>query len=122
MADTTNRLAGIATVTVDGVNYLLSGEFTYRPSTVTRESLKGQDTVHGYKEMPETGKIGATFRDASNMSVAAFNAMTNVTFVGQLANGKVIIGRNMWTVESQEVKTEDGTFEVSFEGPSVTEN
>jgi len=122
MADNTNRLAGIATVTVDGVNYLLSGDFTYRPSTVNRETLKGQDTVHGYKEMPESGKIGATFRDASNMSVAAFNAMTNATVVAQLANGKVIIGRNMWTVETQEVKTEDGTFEVSFEGPSVTEN
>jgi Phage tail tube protein. len=115
-------LAGIATVTVDGVNYLLSGDFTYRPSTVTRETLKGQDTVHGYKEMPESGMISGTFRDASNMSVATFNAMTNVTVVCQLANGKIIIGRNMWTVETQEVKTEDGTFEVKWESQSVTEN
>ncbi len=38
-----------------------------------------------------------------------------------LANGKTIIGSNMWCVNAQEVKTTDGTFEVRFEGLSVLE-
>ena len=50
-----------------------------------------------------------------------FNAMTNVTVTVELANGKTIIGRNMWTVEAQEVKTAEATFEVKWEGFSVEE-
>ncbi|HBO81690.1 MAG TPA: phage tail protein, partial [Cupriavidus sp.] len=57
MADTTNRLAGIAFITVDGQNYMLQADLTYRVSKVERESLVGQDTVHGYSEKPSTGMI-----------------------------------------------------------------
>lgn len=121
MADNPNRLAGIATVTVDGQNYMLSGDLTYQVSTVKRETLVGQDRVHGYSETPSAGFISGTFRDAGNLTVADFNAMSNATVVVELANGKTIVGRNMWTVETQEVKTAEGTFEVRWEGFSVQE-
>jgi hypothetical protein len=50
--------------------------------------------------------------------------MSNVTVVAVLANGKTIIGRNMWTIEDQTVKSTDATIEVKFDGSqgSVTEN
>ena len=121
MADTTNRLAGIAYLSVDGQSYMLSGDLTYKPSTVERESLIGQDRPHGYSEKPAVGSISGTLRDAGALTVANFNAMTNVTVTLELANGKTIIGRNMWTVESQEVKTADATFEVKWEGFTVEE-
>ena len=121
MADTTNRLAGIAYITVDGKNYMLSGDLAYQVSRVTRETLVGQDQVHGYSEKPVAGHISATLRDAGSLTVASFNAMTNVTVVCELANGKTIVGRNMWTVEAQEVKTAEATFDVKFEGFSVEE-
>jgi len=116
-----NRLAGTASVTVSGKNYMLVGELSYDPTTVKRESLVGQDAVHGFKETPKTGKISGTFRDSGDLTVADINGMVNETVVASLANGKTIIGRNMWTAESQEVKTAEGTFEVVWEGPSVTE-
>ncbi|NNM70171.1 MAG: phage tail protein [Gallionella sp.] len=121
MSDTTNRLAGIAYISVDGVSYMLSADATYKVSRVERESLTGQDRVHGYSEKPIPGMISATLRDAGGLSVAAFNAMTNNTVTLELANGKTVVGRNMWTVESQEVKTAEATFEVKWEGPSVEE-
>lgn len=122
MADNTNRLAGVAYLSVDGRNYMLAGEgITYSPTRVKRETLSGPSGVQGYSEMPVAGSISATFRDAGNLSVAAFNAMTNVSVTVELANGKTIIGRNMWTVDAQEVKSSDGTFDVKFEGPSVEE-
>lgn len=121
MADTTNRLAGIAYLAVDGQNYMLSGDLSYSPSKVTRETLVGQDRVHGYSEKPHPGFISGSFRDAGNLTVANFNAMTNVSVVAELANGKTIVGRNMWTVEAQEVKTAEGTFEVKWEGFNVEE-
>ena len=124
MATNTNRLAGIAYLTVDGQSYMLEADATYKVSTVKRETKSGQDSVHGYSEKPEPGMISATLRDASGLSVASINAMTNSTVVLKLANGKVIIGAGMWTVDVQEVKTEEATFEVKWEGRdgSVTEN
>lgn len=121
MADTTNRLAGTAFIAVDGQNYMLSGDLAYSPSGVSRETLTGQDRVHGYSEKPKQGSISGTLRDAGGLSVASFNAMTNVTVTLELANGKTVLGRNMWTVEAQEVKTAEGTFEVKWEGFSVEE-
>jgi len=116
-----NRLAGTASLTADGVTYMLVGDLSYQSSTVKRESLVGQDGVHGYKETPIAGKIQGTIRDAGDLTVADINAMVSVTLVVTLANGKTIIGRKMWTTEPQDVKTEEGTFEVVWEGPSVTE-
>ncbi len=122
MADNTNRLAGTANLTVDGKNYLLVGDFEYNPSKVTRESLSGMDGVHGYSEKPRPGSISGTLRDSGGLTVADLNDMTNVTIVAELANGKTIIGRNMWTIEDQTAKSTDATIEVKWEGLSVTEN
>lgn len=124
MANNPNRIAGIANISVDGVTHLLSGEFTYSPADVERKSLVGQDQVHGYSEMPRAPFISGTLRDSSVLTVKDFNAMSDVTIHAELANGKTIIGRGMWTVDAQEVKTQEGTFEVRWEGMngSVSEN
>ena len=115
MADTTNRLAGFAFLAVNGVNYRVAADVAYKVGTVERTTLTGQDRVHGYSEMPAAPFISATLRDAGDLTVADFNAMTNETVIIELANGKTIVGRNMWTVDSQEVKTEEATFEVKWE-------
>lgn len=121
MAD--NRLAGTAFVTIDGKNYAIVGEGSYRTNTSTRETLKGQDGVHGYKEMPEPGMISWKGRDSAAVSIQALNDAVDATVVLELANGKSIIGRNMWRAgDPIEVNSEEGTFELKFEGPDVTEN
>ncbi|WP_087723406.1 phage tail tube protein [Pandoraea sp. PE-S2T-3] len=121
MAGNPNRLAGTASITVSGTNYLLVGDFEYNPSKVTRETLSGMDGVHGFSEKPRPGSISGTLRDAGSLTVADLNSMDNETVVVQLANGKTIIGRNMWTVEDQTVKSTDATLEVKWEGPQVSE-
>lgn len=124
MANNSNRLAGVANISVDGVTYLLSGELSYSPADIERKSLIGQDQVHGYSEIPRAPFIAGTLRDSSGLTVKDFNAMSNATIHLELANGKTVTGRNMWTVDAQEVKTQESTFEVRFEGfsGSVTEN
>jgi hypothetical protein len=116
-----NLIAGTAQVTTDGVTQQLEGGLKYSVSTVKREALVGKDGFHGWKETPVTGSITMSLRDAGNLSVAAFNAMRNSTIVAQLANGKIVVGRNMGATDVQEVDTEDAKFEVKFEGPQVTE-
>ncbi len=124
MGDTTNRLAGTAYLYVNGASYLLEGSFEYSPAEVTRESLAGMDSVHGYKEKPIAPHIAATIRDSGGLKVSDIGAMTNVTVMAELANGKTVTGNNMWTVESQSSKAEDATIEVRWEGltGSVKEN
>ena len=121
MANDTNRLAGIATLSGDGAPFMLSGDLAYGVSSISRETLVGQDRVHGYSEKPHPGFISGTIRDSGGLSVAALNAMTNVTVVCELANGKTIVGRNMWTVDAQEVKTPDAAIDIRWESVSVEE-
>ncbi|MDC9598728.1 phage tail tube protein [Xenorhabdus anantnagensis] len=122
MGNTSNRLAGTAYVSVDGMRIMVVGDFNYSPSTVTRETLTGMDSVHGYKEKPSAPFISCRVRDSGGTTVADFNNQTNVTIVAELANGKTIIGEGLWTVNTQEVRSEDAEFEVRWEGISVTEN
>lgn len=116
-----NLLAGTSSVSVDGVTYQLEGSLKYSVSTVKRETLTGPDGVHGYKETPVAGYMAFSLRDAGGLSVSDFNKMRDALVVAQLANGKTIIGNNMWTVEQQEVDTTDAKFDVRFESNSVTE-
>ena len=124
MGSSANRLAGTATLTVDGQSYMVAGDFEYNPSIVTRTTMKGMDGVHGYKEEWTTGHIAATLRDNGGLTVADLNAMTDVNISAELANGKTIIGSAMWAVEDQTAKSTDATIEVKWEGMvgAVTEN
>ena len=122
MGDTSNRLAGTAHVSVNGMSIMVAADFKYSPSTVTRETLTGMDFVHGYKEKPVAGFIAMRVRDSGGTTVADFNGMTNVNVVAELANGKTIIGQGLWVVQTQDVNSEDAVFDVRFEGRSVTEN
>lgn len=122
MADTSNRIAGTAYVTVNGVSVMVEGSFKYQPSTVNRTSLVGMDGVHGYKEKPVASYISARLRDSGGTNVRGFNGQTNVNVVAELANGKTIIGRALWAVNVQEVESEDAVFDVRWEGRDVTEN
>lgn len=122
MGDTSNRLAGTANVTVNGVSYMIAGQFKYSPSKVKRETMAGMSGVHGYKEKYVAPFISCQVRDSGGTTVADFNGMTNVTVVAELANGKTIIGSGMWTVESQEVDSEEAVFDVRWESVEVTES
>jgi Phage tail tube protein len=119
----TGLLAGTASVSVDGTTHMVTGDFKYKPGSRKRETLGGMDRIHGFKETPSAPYIAVNLRDWGGLTVADFNSMTDVTVVAQLANGKTIIGRAMWTVDEQEVDSTDAKFDVRFEGVdgSVTE-
>ncbi|MHA3574136.1 phage tail tube protein [Yersinia enterocolitica] len=122
MSNTSNRLAGTAYVTVDGITVMVAGQFKYSPSKVKRETVMGMDGIHGYKETVVASSISCTIRDSGGVSISDFNDQTNVNIVCELANGKTIIGSGMWSVSTLLVDSTEGTVDVSWEGGSVTEN
>lgn len=115
------RLAGVAAFTIDGATWNVVGELEYSPTTVVRETLKGQSAVEGYSEMPTQGYISATLRDQGGASIAALNGITASTIIAQLANGKTIYATPMWQVGELAVNTQEATFSLRLEGPSVIE-
>lgn len=121
MATNPNRRAGIASLSINGVAYDVVSDLSYMPNKVKRETLIGQSGVQGYSEMPMAGYISATIRDAGSLAAASLNDLTNATLVLVLANGKVVSGDNMWCTDFAEVKTQDATFSVKFEGSTVYE-
>lgn len=114
-------LAGTAYLAIDGRTYLLVGDFAYNASRVTRETMIGMDGIHGNSEKPRAGMIKMKCRDYGDISIAEINQMRNVTVTVEMANGKIVVGRNMWTTGDQEVEGTEATFDVVFEGPSVQE-
>lgn len=114
------RLAGVASGFINGVPYDII-ETRYSPSKVVRETLKGQNGIHGFSEMPQQGRIVMSIRDAGGMTVADFSDMSDVEVQLALANGKSVGGAGMWCTEAVEVNTVEATMEVTFEGKQVTE-
>jgi hypothetical protein len=124
MSGTTNRrLAGIATMTINGDAWDVVSDLAWRTSKVKRETLSGQSRVEGFGEMPQPCYIEATLRDRADANVSDLNALTDATIVVQQANGKTIEGDGMWQVgEDLAVNTQEGTFKIRFEGSDVDES
>jgi len=119
---TSSRLAGIISFTIDGDTWAVVGPLEYVATDVEVTTLKGQSGVEGYSEMPCEGTISAKLRDRGDEAVASLSAKRNATLVAVAANGKTIYGSGMWrTGTPPKVNTQDGTFDIEFAGPSVTE-
>lgn len=121
MANNTRRIAGISSATIDGVQFNLIGDLEYSPSTVRRETKTGMDGVHGYGETPVACFVSMTLRDAGDLTVADFNAMTTTTVQATLSNGKGVLLSGGWATDVQEVATQEGSFKIRFESDSVIE-
>jgi len=116
------RLAGVISLTIDGDTWDVVNDWEYSPNTVVRETLKGQSRVEGYSEMPQQGYMSGALRDRHDATVYSLASKTSCTIVAQLANGKTVYGANMWQVGEIGVRTQEGSFTIRFEGPSVIES
>lgn len=116
---TNRRLAGITSFTVNGSAFNVT-EFSWDPGTTERESLTSLSGVDGFREAPVAPYIAGKFRDAQSVNVSAFPTLSNATVVVQLANGKQIVGHNLWYIGRPGVGGADATFDFRFEGSAGT--
>ncbi len=114
--------AGLTAVTIDGGTHAVSGEAMWRVSGTARETLVDQTGISGFSVKPAQGIMEMTLRDFGSLTVAELFEKEDATVTFELANGKLVVGRNMWAVgEPPEVNTESGSFKIRFEGPDVQE-
>ncbi|GCD53036.1 phage tail tube protein [Acetobacter pasteurianus] len=115
-------LAGVASLTINGVPFNVVGELQWQPSGNQNETLKGQTTVEGFSSMPNQGFIQATLRDRRDMKISDLQGGSGFDVVATLANGKIITCVNGWQVEVINVNTQEGTFEFRVESDTMTED
>ncbi len=113
-------IAGAASLTVDGIPYNITAS-DYRVNTFKAETMKSQTAVDGYSEMPAEGFISATVRLQPTQSSAALINARGSTVVLVRRSGQTIYGSGMWQTEEAGTSTVEGTMNVKFEGPLVTE-
>jgi hypothetical protein len=116
---TNRRVAGVTSFSVNGSMFAVT-EFAWDPGTIQRETMTSLSGVDGYRETPISPYISGKFRDSQNVNVTGFVGLTNATVVVQLANGKQVVGHNLWFVGRPGVSGADGTFDFRFEGTAGT--
>jgi hypothetical protein len=110
------RVGGIIQLKVDGEGYLAKGSFTYNIGQPKREAVIGSDSVHGYKELPQTSFIEGVITDTQDLDLEALLNVTNATVTLELANGKIAVVERAFFVSDGNVTTEEGEIAVRFEG------
>jgi hypothetical protein len=110
------KIAGIATLKVDGIQMALRGNFTVSPTPVERTMLAGQDGVHGYQELPRVPYIEGDISTLPGLSLETLAGQTDVTVVAQLANGLQYSLVGATCKGGFDNNTRDGQVRVRWEG------
>ena len=116
------RIAGVAYLKVDGVQYALRGNFTVSPSLLERQMLAGQDGVHGYTEMPRVPFIEGDISLQPGFSLTDAEAITNSTITAELANGSTYTLVNAATTAAYSINTKEGLTHIRWEGMNSNES
>ena len=124
MAETgPGKIAGISSMSVDGVPTTAKGMLKYQPSGYKREAKVGMDgKLAGFKVTGEPPWISVTLLMMPGTKVADIMANTNIQITVNTANGGVVNGHSMTPLEAIEVDNEEGEFEVKWVGLSVVES
>jgi len=116
---TNRRLSGITAASVNGTAISVI-EFAWDPANVENTTVSSLSGVDGYDQKPVAPYISGKFRDTAANSVTSFTGMSNATVVFLLANGKQIVGHNLWYVGRPGVNGADAGFDFRFEGVAGT--
>ena len=116
---TNRRLAGTTAFSVNG-SAISVIEFMWDPANLENSTMSSLSGVDGYDQKPVAPYISGKFRDTGANSVTSFTGMSNATVVVLLANGKQIVGHNLWYVGRPNVNGSDAGFDFRFEGVAGT--
>lgn len=115
-----NRIAGILTLTVDGVIMECAGDFTWNPGTKERTSLVGSDgKVHGYSETAKAAFIEGDLRLSQGFDIKEFYDKDDIDAQLTLANGDTWVFSEGWVAGTADAGTAEGTLPFRFEAKSA---
>ena len=110
------RVGGVLFLKVDGELFQAKGEFTYNINPFKRESVVGQDGVHGFKEEPKALFIEGSITDSDELSIEQLYKIRDASAILELANGKIISLGEAFYAADGDVTSSEGEIQVRFEG------
>lgn len=115
-----NRIAGVLTLTVDGVTQSCAGDFTMNPGTPERTALIGSDgKVHGYSETAKAPFIEGDLRLTAGFDIKEFYDKDGVDAQLTFATGDTWVYSDGWVAGSGDVGTAEGTLGLRFEAKAA---
>ena len=116
-------VGGRVYIKVDGQQLAVRGNVTSNVGqTMTRETVTGADSVHGYTETPVAPYIQCDITERPQFSLAALNGVTEATVTAELADGRTLILRDAWQVGDLERNASEGSIgSLRFDGLSGEE-
>jgi Phage tail tube protein len=115
------RFAGVAFVMIDGNQLPVRGNLTVSPSPVERTMIAGQDSVHGYQELPRVPYIECDVSTLPDLPLEDLEAQTNVTVVAQNANRMMYSLVGATCKGGLEINARDGQVRIRWEGLACAE-
>ena len=109
-------VGGTAYVKVDGVQLQLRGNLTTNIGDKERETVVGQDGVHGFTEKPMAPFIECEITDHRDLDIPALGEITDATVTAEMATGKVYVLRNAWSLKAPDLNAAEGSMTIRFEG------
>lgn len=113
------RVAGTIEVKVNGDLLRAVGDFSWNLGKPKREMKVGSTGADGYAEMPQVAFIEGVIRHTANTNIAALCDLVDATITLTLANTQVYVLRDAIYAGEGTGHTEEGTFDVRFEGISA---
>jgi hypothetical protein len=115
------RLGGVLTLLINGNAFPVRGSWEYTPTKTEKDGVAGQDEVHGYTEKPRVPGMKGDVSDFGEISIQALQQADIAVGQLNLANGKVIIGRDGWVKGEIASNTEDGKYPLELQFKVVFE-
>lgn len=113
------RVAGVIEVKVNGDLLRAVGDFSWNLGKPKRETKMGSTGADGYSETPQVAFIEGKIRDTANTNITALCDLVDATVTLTKANGHVHVLRDAFFAGDGTGNTEEGTFDVRFEGISA---
>lgn len=111
-----NRIAGVVEITANGKVIKLAGKLSSNVGNPKKEAKVGQDSVHGYSELPQVPFIEGEGRMLQGDSIEDLNTITDATVIAKFASGKVIMLSEAWNASEGTYDSEEGSIPFRFEG------
>ncbi|HVE20654.1 MAG TPA: phage tail tube protein [Acidocella sp.] len=112
---------GIATIKIDGVQYMMRGSAKVKPGTVKRAPIVNQDGSVVFTQTADAPSISCDFSDWGGLSIVNISQIAGSTIAISLTNGKSYTLTNGTYTDATELNAEDGSFPVVFVGSSCNE-
>ncbi|MCQ4765032.1 phage tail tube protein [Cloacibacillus evryensis] len=113
------KIAGVITLTVDGVKQACAGNFKYNLGTPNRTTLVGQDGVHGFSEEPRAPWIEGDLRNTKGFDVKAFYEKEGIDAQLKLCTGETFVFIDGWVNGDGTVDTKEATIPFRFDAMSA---